>query len=474
MRRAALTLTLLLFLLPLLSPVIYADAATPIVVVDSFGRVVKIPEKPMRIVSLAPSITETLFAMGVGDRVIGVTSFCNYPPQVPQLVKEGKIAVVGGFTNPSLEKIVALEPDLVFAHNLLSPDFVKKLEDLGIPVVVIKTPESIDEVYQTILLIGRACGEDEKAVALVESLILKIQEWKQRVSGAEIIDAAYVVSYAPIWIAGSGTYIDELIRLADGRNAFSDKSWWTSISEEELVAKDPRILIVSDEHVYEALKDLKSKGLIHGEIRLISPDPIARPGPRIINALEELVKAIHPEIWAKTIEVLSLKAPSKAEPGETLTIMLQVRNPGVVEGVKAIELRFGESVYAKNVSLKPGEVKTVIFKVSAERPGAYLIEAGGRYTLCQVEKPSGEEVKLIQQSLLSELSKLKTSQESLQAQLNQLASSISEENIALKSSVSDLKSLVLAALVMSLISVILIVAVGGLVIKLRRSREAGG
>ena len=376
MRRAILPIILLsCLLLVATEPSLYATTSQPIIVVDSFNRVVEIPEKPMRIVSLAPSITETLFAMGLGDRVVGVTSFCNYPPEVPKLVKEGKIEVVGGFTNPSLEKIVALDPDLVFAHNLLSPEFVKKLEDLGIPVVAIRTPESVEEVYQTILLIGKACGEDKKATSLVESLILKIQEWKQRVSGVEAIDVAYVVSYGPIWIAGSGTYVDELIKLAGGRNAFSDKTWWTSISEEELVAKDPRILIVSDERVYEGLRDLKDKGLIHGEIKLVSPDPISRPGPRILDALEELVKAIHPEVWARAVEA----------------------------------------------------------------------EAA-------------------QQSLLSGLSEIKAGQESLEAQLSQLASTISEENSALKASISDLRTLTLIALGLSILSLALI---GGLLIKVK-------
>ena len=139
-------------------------AAQPVKVVDSFNRVIDIPEKPTRIVSLAPSIMETLFAMGLGDRVVGVTSYCNYPPEVPRLVKEGKIEVVGDFINPSLEKIVTLKPDLVLAHNLIQdgPEFVKKLEDLGIPVVAIRTPESIEEVYQVIMLISKATWEDDR------------------------------------------------------------------------------------------------------------------------------------------------------------------------------------------------------------------------------------------------------------------------------------------------------------------------
>ncbi|MCD6536695.1 MAG: ABC transporter substrate-binding protein [Thaumarchaeota archaeon] len=440
-----------------------------VVVVDSFGRVVEVPEKPMRIVSLAPSITETLFAMGLGDRVVGVTNLCNYPPQVPELVKEGKIDVVGGFTNPSLEKIVALDPDLVLAHNLLSPDFVKKLEDLGIPVVVaIRTPESIDEVYRVIMLIGRASWEEERATELVTSLILKIQFWKEQMGNVEKVDAAYILSYGPIWVAGSGTYIDELIELAGGRNAFSDKSWWISISEEELVAKDPGILIVSNEHVYEALKDLKEKGLIHGEIKLVSPDPVERPGPRIVNALEEFVKAIHPEIWSKVIEVLDLNAPSEAEPDQPMRITVEVKNPGLINGTKLIELKFGEEVYSKQVHLRPGESKTVEFEVSAGKPGAYLIEVGDRYAVCYVRESRESEVKALQESLLNELASIKSAESSLINKLDSLASTFNSQVASMNNTAIELRNLVIILSVISVTSLILSIGVAVVVVKSRR------
>jgi len=461
MRWAGFAILLVMFL-PLLLQA--ASASGPIIVVDSFGRLVEIPEKPMRIVSLAPSITETLFAMGLGDRVVGVTSFCNYPPQVPELVKEGRIQVVGGFTDPSLEKIIALKPDLVLGHNLLSPDLVKRLEELGIPVVVIRTPESIEELYQAIFLIGRACGEDGRAARLVESLISGIGGWGKLLGDVEKLDAAYIVSYGPIWIAGSGTYVDDLIELAGGKNAFSDKSWWASISVEELVARDPRILIASDKQVYESLMDLKGRGLIHGEIKIVSPDPIARPGPRITYALEELINAIHPEIWSRAVEVVELRAPAKASASEQIRVEVRVANPGLLEGEKVVELRFGGEVYARRVYLRPGEVQVAAFELSPPRPGVYLVEAGGRYALCEVVGLGVEEMGKSLESILTGL-------RGIDASIREIYNSSSTIADRLRSLTDELAGLRMYAAALAAVSLIaLAIAAASMILALKSRR----
>lgn len=398
-----------------------------VIVVDSFGRVVPIPEKPARIVSLAPSITETLFAMGLGDRVVGVTSFCNYPPEVPRLVKEGRIEVVGNFIEPSLEKVVALKPDLVFAHNLLSPEFVKKLEDLGVPVVAIRTPESVAEVYQVVMLIGRASWEEGRAADLAASMISKIQFWGRLVEDVTRIDVAYVVSYEPIWVAGSGTYIHDLIGLAGGENAFADKNWWFSISLEEFVARNPRILITSDEAVYEALIALRERGLIRSEVKLVSEDPINRPGPRIAYALEELVNAIHPEIWARVVEATDLRAPSEAIVGQPFEVIVGARNPGLLGGVKRVELEFGGKTYSKDIYLGAGEAEVVEFRVSAEKPGAYLLRFRDRYAACYVRE-AGEgaviEEATSARAVFEELAAIKSSLDSLKGEVKALNAAV--------------------------------------------------
>ncbi len=163
-----LILWLTLSLLASLGPVSAQEKG--VTVVDDFGREVLIPHEPKRIVSTAPSITETLFALGLGDRVVGVTRYCNYPPEVLEKIGKGEITVIGGYTDPSLEKILELEPDLVIGHNLLKPEFVEKIEDAGIPIVVVKTSETIQGVYDDIELIGKACWADDAASKLVEKL----------------------------------------------------------------------------------------------------------------------------------------------------------------------------------------------------------------------------------------------------------------------------------------------------------------
>ena len=278
MRRLIPILALLLTLSLLVPLSLVSAQEQGVTVIDDFGREVLIPHEPTRIVSTAPSITETLFALGLGDRVVGVTSYCNYPPEVLERVGRGEIAVIGGYTDPSLEKIIGLDPDLVIGHNLLKPEFVEKLEAAGIPVVVVKTSETIQGVYDDIKLIGKACWADEEATKLVEELKDKIAFWEKQVEGAEKVDVAEIAWVNPLWVAGNGTYIHDIIEHAGGRNVFADKGWWASVSDEELVERDPEYLIVPYKHgqelIYEGIMEMKKKGLIHGEVIPIDPDII--------------------------------------------------------------------------------------------------------------------------------------------------------------------------------------------------------
>jgi len=214
MRRAT-SILLLLLILSLLTPLsLVAAQEQGVTVVDDFGREVLIPHEPRRIVSIAPSITETLFALGLGDRVVGVTRYCNYPPEVLEKVGKGEITVIGGYTDPSLEKIVGLNPDLVIGHNLLKPELVKKIEDAGIPIIIVKTSETIQGVYDDIRLIGKACWADDAASKLVEKLRSEIAFWEERVEGVEKVDVAEIAWVNPLWVAGNGTYIHDIIETS--------------------------------------------------------------------------------------------------------------------------------------------------------------------------------------------------------------------------------------------------------------------
>ena len=477
-----LILWLTLSLLVSLGPVSAQEEG--VTVVDDFGREVLIPHEPKRIVSTAPSITETLFALGLGDRVVGVTRYCNYPPEVLEKIGKGEITVIGGYTDPSLEKILELEPDLVIGHNLLKPEFVEKIEDAGIPIVVVKTSETIQGVYDDIKLIGKACWADDAASKLVEKLKSEIAFWEERVEGVERVDVAEIAWVNPLWVAGNGTYIHDIIEHAGGRNVFADKNWWASVSDEELVAKDPEYIIVPYRHgqelIYDGIMKMKEEGLIHGEIIPIDPDIISRPGPRVALLFEIVVKALHPEVWSEVYDVENLIAPRRAIVGDLITIYALVRNPGMVAGEKLVELSVDGKTLSKTVKLDPGEERLLDFTFTVERKGTYEVRLGPLSRSIDVS-PTSEEVmsearKSIEESMRSyvdevispissKLDSVASDVSSLKQDLGKLESSTSSEITKLSGEisklgeqVSSLNSLAAASIAISIIALIISLA----------------
>jgi len=477
-----LILWLTLSLLVSLGPVSAQEEG--VTVVDDFGREVLIPHEPKRIVSTAPSITETLFALGLGDRVVGVTRYCNYPPEVLERIGKGEITVIGGYTDPSLEKILELEPDLVIGHNLLKPEFVEKIEDAGIPIVVVKTSETIQGVYDDIKLIGKACWADDAASKLVEKLKSEIAFWEERVEGVERVDVAEIAWVNPLWVAGNGTYIHDIIEHAGGRNVFADKNWWASVSDEELVAKDPDYIIVPYRHgqelIYDGIMKMKEEGLIHGEIIPIDPDIISRPGPRVALLFEIVVKALHPEVWSEVCEVENLIAPRRAIVGDLITIYALVRNPGMVAGEKLVELSVDGKTLSKTVKLDPGEERLLDFTFTVERKGTYEVRLGPLSRSIDVS-PTSEEVmsearKSIEESMrsyvdevispisskldsvASDLSSLKQDLDKLESSTSSEITKLSGEISKLGEQVSSLNSLAAASIALSIIALIISLA----------------
>ena len=483
--RQATPILILLLILGLLAPLSLASAQEQgVTVVDDFGREVLIPHEPTKIVSTAPSITETLFALGLGDRVVGVTRYCNYPPEVLEKIGKGEIAVIGGYTDPSLEKILELEPDLVIGHNLLKPEFVEKIEDAGIPIVVVKTSETIQGVYDDIELIGKACWADDAASKLVEKLKSEIAFWEERVEGVERVDVAEIAWVNPLWVAGNGTYIHDIIEHAGGRNVFADKNWWASVSDEELVAKDPEYIIVPYRHgqelIYDGIMKMKEEGLIHGKIIPIDPDIISRPGPRVALLFEIVVKALHPEVWSEVYEVENLIAPRRAIVGDLITVYALVRNPGMVAGEKLVELSVDGKTLSKTVKLDPGEERLLNFTFVVERKGTYEVRLGSLSRSIEVS-PTSEEVmsearESIEKSMRSyldeaispissRLDSVASDVSSLKQDLNELRSStsaeiakLSEEISKLDEQISSLNNLATASIILSIIALIISLA----------------
>jgi iron complex transport system substrate-binding protein len=268
----------------------------PLKVTDFLGREVTIEKEPQRIVSLAPSTTELIYALGAGNKVVGVTDFDNYPPEVKDVPK------VGGFKGPNVEAITAQKPDIIFASTLSGKEQMESLEKMGIPVVMLEA-KNIDQIYQSIKIIGQITGTEKKGEELIKQMQDKIKEINDKVKDLPKVSVFYLVSLDGNWTAGKGTFIDELINLAGGKNVAEDVNGWAQYSVEELVKKNPDVIITSP-HAGD-VKDIKNmagykdtNAVKNDKIFVISNDDIiSRASNRIVLGLEEIAKFLHPEAF---------------------------------------------------------------------------------------------------------------------------------------------------------------------------------
>ena len=265
-------------------------------VVDDFGYVVVFNKTPKRIVSLAPSNTEILFALGLGNNVVGVTDYCDYPPEAKKKPK------IGGYSTVNIEKVLALNPDLVVAAYGNGAETIEILRGYGIRVVALN-PKNLSDVMRDIMLLGKITGREENATRLVEMMKKKIDEVKRRAANiSSKPEVAHVLWNDPVWVSGRDTFVDELIKIAGGKNAFEDMEGWKIVSIEDFLARNPDIIIVNsgtgmskgNNILYHwALKELKDvKAVREGRVYVIDSDIISRPSYRLVYALEEISKII--------------------------------------------------------------------------------------------------------------------------------------------------------------------------------------
>jgi len=297
-RRESIAFIILLILLTSLSGC-SEERGSPegsLVIKDALNRKVVIEGAPERIVSLAPSVTEILFAVGAGDRVVGVTKYCDYPEEAKERAK------VGDITHPDIERILSLSPDLVIAHRLNDIEVIKKLDELGIPVIALEE-RSLEDVMESIELIGKITGCEENATRIVERMRERIKEINESVQrrGVRVM---VVVWHDPVWIAGGETFIDDMIKICGGVNVFEDVRGYQIVGYEKMIAKDPEIIIVmrddeTGEIPYEAImKDERLSSISavkNGRVYMIDADILSRPSPRLMDGLEELFKIIQEE-----------------------------------------------------------------------------------------------------------------------------------------------------------------------------------
>jgi iron complex transport system substrate-binding protein len=258
---------------------------------------------PERIISLAPSITEVLFALGLDEEIKGVTDYCNYPPRALTRPK------VGSFISGDVERIISMKPDLVIATRDGNSDrIIRLLSELGIRVVTYQ-PSTLEEVLEQIQVIGRVTGREEKARKIVGECLGKMDLVKNKVHHARMLSVLFVFSREPLIVAGRGTFSDDMIKISRGRNIAGDsRNPYPQFSLEELIARAPEVIVDvsmgSDARAKKAADKYWSNwpeipAVGDGRIYVLDEDLLTRPGPRLFEGLVLLAEAVHPESFGE-------------------------------------------------------------------------------------------------------------------------------------------------------------------------------
>ena len=281
----------------------------PLSLIDDAGRVVVISSEPHKIVSMAPSITEVLFALNLSDRVIGVTRYCDYPPVVNEMKENGSLTVIGGYWDPNIEVIISLQPDLVIGYSSVPShvDIADRLEAMNISVMLLD-PHNLTDVFDNIILIGRATGKLGEARELVDQLEARVSNVVEKVSGLPKVKVYYELWFNPLMSVGPGTFIDSLITMAGGENIFHDAATqYPIISSEDVITRNPDVIILPDSYMTDynvSIDQITSRpgwsainAVKNNRICFIDEDLLVRPGPRLVDGLEKLAAYIHPEAF---------------------------------------------------------------------------------------------------------------------------------------------------------------------------------
>jgi len=278
---------------------------------DEIGRKVHVPQEVNRVVSLAPNLTEIVFALGDGDRLAGDTDYCDYPAEAALKPH------VGGPVNPSLEEVVALKPDLVLATSINRRETVSALGSIGVPVYIVD-PHSVEEMIASVEHIGNAMGTEKSATALAGDLRARLADLHRRLAGVAARRALFIVWTDPLISVGRDTFIADALRHAGGKSVVDTKVEWPHPGMEEIVRLQPEFLVFASAHGGDTQRDIEElrtrpgwkslAAMQRGDIIVVS-DAINRPAPRMVDAIEQLARALHPEAFA-SIEMPSINSNS--------------------------------------------------------------------------------------------------------------------------------------------------------------------
>jgi iron complex transport system substrate-binding protein len=269
-------------------------------VTDEAGQRVTVPARVERIISLAPNLTEIVYAIGAGDRLVGDTSYCNYPPAAALVAK------VGDTLHPSVERIIALRAQVVLVSTASQLEaFTKELAAHQIAVYV-TDPHDLERVFASIERLGVVLGEPERANELVISLRNRTATVESAIRSHPSLRVFYQVSDHPLYTAGRDSFTTDLIRRAGGVSVTADvPGAWPRYSDESALAARPDVIILptggsmsnANSEVAEPLR--RSPAVIAGRVYKVNEDYLSRPGPRLVDGLEELAKALHPEAFKR-------------------------------------------------------------------------------------------------------------------------------------------------------------------------------
>lgn len=276
-------------------------AAFPVAITDVYGSQVTIDKEPERIVALSPSTVEVLYKLGLQDRIVGVTEYSDYPEEAKSKPK------VGDFNGVNIEKIIEAKPDVVFAGSGMSKETFQKLTSMNIKILVTEA-RTVAQIPETFNMIGKATGTEDKAKALADEVESRINAIKDKVKDAKKVKTYYVISFGKDgnWTAGKGTFISDLIAMAGGENISDDVESWTDYSLEKIVEKSPELILISA-MVANGNKDILNNengykdtpAVKNGNVAILDDNLTQRPGPRIVEGLEAIARAIHPEVFEK-------------------------------------------------------------------------------------------------------------------------------------------------------------------------------
>lgn len=263
-------------------------------VTDEAGKRVRVPTRPQRIITLAPNLTEIVYAIGAGDRLVGNTTYCDYPQEAKQVAK------VGDTLQPNIERIIALKPDIILISTASQLEtFTKQLDERRI-AIFITDPHDLEGIFRSIKTLGDLLGQQQQAEKLVNDLRERVASVETAVNDRPPVTVFYQVSAEPLWTAGRRSWITDLIRRAGGRSVTAEvEGEWMRYSDEAALAARPEAIIMAtgQEKMKVAAALEKSPAAINKRVYEISGDYLSRPGPRLVEGLEQIARALHPDVF---------------------------------------------------------------------------------------------------------------------------------------------------------------------------------